>query len=371
MQRTAASIDATEGSRTYDISVVVPTYNRELLLHRTLKSLMSQSAIVRYETIVVDNASDDGTRGVVEALIRQSSDVRYFFEPRRGVSHARNTGTAAARAPIVAFIDDDVEASPSWIATIKQAFDANPAMDCIGGRIVPRWMAPPPSWLTSEFWGAIAIQGPKADTPHVDAEHASPCLMTANFACRRAALEEVGGFAEEYLRDEDRELQLRLWAAGKRGLYVDELVVTAQVPCERLTKRYHRQFFTRAGESHARMQYLERIDKTGRLLRDFPRRATVLATPPYVFRTLFAHAAGLIWTFLTGRWNRAFFHETRLRYFANYIRTRNRVEERSLAELPVDICRVLIPRLTQSIRGTGGRGRGADRPELSKRSLRL
>ena len=204
-------------------------------------------------------------------------------------------------------------------------------------------------WLTSRFWGAIAIQAQKA-TPDVDADHAAPCLMTANFACRRAALEEVGGFATDYLCDEDRELQLRLWAAGKRGLYVDEMLVTAEVPRERLTKCYHRQFFTRVGESHARMRYLERIDKTGRLLREIPRRGTVLGTPPDVFRSLLAHAAGLIWTFMTAQWKRAFFHETRLRYFASYIRTRQREEGRSLAALPADVARVLTSKVTTAIR---------------------
>ena len=176
--------------------------------------------------------------------------------------------------------------------------------------------------------------------------------MTANFACRSAALKEVGGFATDYLRDEDsRSFELRLWAAGKRGLYVDEMLVTAEVPRERLTKCYHRQFFTRAGESHARMRYLERIDKTGRLLREIPRRGTVLGTPPCMcFAASLAHAAGLIWTFTTAQWNRAFFHETRLRYFASYIRTRQREEGRSLAALPADVARVLTSKVTTAIR---------------------
>src|SRR4030095_7522242 len=164
-------------------------------------------------------------RAVVETFIRESPPVRYLFESRRGVSHARNTGIAAARAPIVAFIGDDVEASPTWIATLKQVFDAHPEIDCVGGRIEPRWAAPPPSWLTPMFWGAVALQAERGDTPYVDADHAARCLMTANFSCRRDALEEVGGFSPDYLRDEDRELQLRLWAAGKRGVYIADVLV--------------------------------------------------------------------------------------------------------------------------------------------------
>ena len=221
----------------YDVSVVVPTYNRELLLSRTLESLLHQRAdSVRYEILVVDNNSSDDTRQVVERFANCHPPVRYFYEPRRGVSHARNTGIAAARAPLVAFIDDDVEADPAWVATVKRAFDNHPEIDCIGGKIEPRWATPPPTWLTPMHWGAVALQADKGDTPYVDAEHASPCLLTANFASRRVALEEVGGFSPDFPRSQDRELQLRLWDAGKRGLYVGSLLVTTEVPRERMTK---------------------------------------------------------------------------------------------------------------------------------------
>ena len=174
-----------------DISVVVPTHNRRQLLANTLESLIGQRApSVRYEVLVVDNNSSDDTRDVVETFMQRWTAVRYLFEPRPGVSHARNTGIAAARAPIVAFIDDDVEADPTWVMTIKRAFDDHPDIDCVGGKIEGRWAEQPPAWLNQFHWGAIALQAEKG--PHFDADHASACLLTANFACRRAALEEIG-----------------------------------------------------------------------------------------------------------------------------------------------------------------------------------
>jgi glycosyltransferase involved in cell wall biosynthesis len=329
-----------KSSDLYDVSVVVPTHNRQGLLTKTLESLLDQrTGAVRYELLVVDNNSKDDTRAVVETFVRRWPHLRYFFEPRPGVSHARNTGIAAARAPIIAFIDDDVEASPTWVATIKQVFDAHPEIDCLGGRVDPRWSAPPPRWLTPRFRAVVALQTDKADTPYVDADHATPCLMTANFACRRTALEEVGGFSADYLRGEDRELQLRLWAAGKHGLYVGDVAVTTEVPPDRLTKDYHRQFYTCAGESHSRMQYLDRIDTEGRLLREIPRHTTLLGTPGFIYRSLFVHAASLIWNLATLQRSRAFFHETRLLYFASYIRTRYRQGGYSLRALPGELHR--------------------------------
>ena len=337
-------------SESYDVSVVVPAFNRQLLLGRTLESLLHQSGSVRYEVLVVDNNSTDDTRAVVETFVNRSSNVRYFFEPRPGVSHARNTGIAAARAPLIAFIDDDVEADPTWIGTIKRVFDDHPDIDCIGGRIDARWAAPPPAWLTSNHWGPIALQGKKGDTPYVDANHASPCLMTANFASRRAALDDVGGFSPEFLRDEDRELQLRLWAAGKRGLYVDTVAVTTEVPRERMTKRYHRRFHLRVGDAHARMRYRDRLDRDGRLVPGGVRTATLLGTPGHLYRSLITHAASWVWRILRCDWNSAFFHETRVLYYGSYIWHRYRQQKPALWSVPWEFIRFASALVSNRVR---------------------
>jgi glycosyltransferase involved in cell wall biosynthesis len=303
----------------FDISVVVPTYNREALVTETLESLVRQDAKgVRYEVIVVDNGSTDNTRTAIEPFLRASSDLRYVLEPLRGVSHARNTGARLARAPLIAFIDDDVAAAPDWVATIAGAFAAHPAVDCLGGEIIAQWSAPPPSWLTSQFWGPLALQTAIRPERFVDAERATACLMTANFACRRTALEAVGGFDPGFLRDEDRELQLRLWGAGKRGMFVPEMRVIAGVPSERLSKPYHRAFYLRAGASHARMRYLERVDRHGRLLASPAAGVRVFGAPGFIYRHFLAQVAAWLQATLRGDWDAAFYHETRALYFASY-----------------------------------------------------
>jgi glycosyltransferase involved in cell wall biosynthesis len=335
------------------VSVVVPTHNRARLLARTLESLLDQRAgSIRYEILVVDNNSTDHTRAVVEGFSRRTPWIRYLFEPRPGVSHARNTGTSAARAPILAFIDDDVEADPTWVASIVRTLDEHPEVDCVGGRIQARWRQPPPRWLTPFHWGALALQDAKG--PYVDAENASPCLMTANFVCRRSALEEVGGFSPAFLRDEDRELQLRLWQAGKRGLYAGDLVVTTEVPDERLKKAYHRQFHLRVGASHARMRYLDRLDRDGRLAPQPPARLTLLGTPCFVYRKLAGHVWRWAWSALRLDWNRAFFHETRVRYFVGYIRTRYREEQGRPLAFPAEVQRVVRSRARSWLRRGAG-----------------
>ena len=89
---------------TPDISIVIPTYNRCRQLEPVLEALLAQdTGGATYEVIVVDNNSRDGTRAVVEKAMASDSFglIRYVFEPRQGVSHARNTGVERSRAPIV------------------------------------------------------------------------------------------------------------------------------------------------------------------------------------------------------------------------------------------------------------------------------
>jgi glucosyl-dolichyl phosphate glucuronosyltransferase len=308
------------------VSIVVPTFNRSRLLLRTLQSLAAQVEAPSYEVLVVDNNSSDDTSAVVAAFAREWPLVRYLLERRPGASCARNRGIAESRAAIVGFIDDDVEAEPRWVATIHRTFWREPSVDCIGGRIYARWAAPPPSWFSDRHWGPVALQDKTGVTTTVDADHAVPCLMTANFACRRAALELVGGFSPAYLRDEDRELQLRLWRAGKRGLYVPELAVSTEIPCERLEKRYHRRHRIRVAASHARMQYLDRIDRRGRLVSNAAQGVRVLGVPGFIYRSLFRHVRGWVAAMLRLDRDEGFYHETRVLYHASYVW--HRVRER-------------------------------------------
>ena len=76
------------------VSVVISTHNRAAVLSRALDALLAQTGVA-YEVIAVDNASTDGTAGVIQSMLNTgSAQLRYVCEPRKGLPYARNARRA-------------------------------------------------------------------------------------------------------------------------------------------------------------------------------------------------------------------------------------------------------------------------------------
>ncbi len=299
------------------VSVVISTYNRGELLADAIRSVLAQEpGGPTFELVVVDNNSTDGTRALVDALAREDARVRYVFEGRQGVSYGRNAGVAAARAPIVAFTDDDVRARPDWTRAIARAFAEHPWADFVGGRVLPRWPAPPPAWLTPEHWAPLALVD-YGDAPlRVDA--ARPItLVTCNAAFRRAAFDRVGGFDPRYQHEpgavsacEDHELESRIIRGGGAGLYVPGMVIEAEVQAKRLTRSYHRRWHRDHGR--ALVSLLGPGETFGSDMHPVPLppgRPTLLGAAPWAYRSAAGSALRAAAGWLRARPDEAFRHE--------------------------------------------------------------
>jgi glycosyltransferase involved in cell wall biosynthesis len=103
------------------VSIVVPTYNRAHLIGRALRSALGQCGRDD-EIIVVDDASSDGTEGVVAGF----PGVRYERIGHGGAGRARNTGIALARHPLVGFLDSDDEFVPGTLECKRALMSARP-----------------------------------------------------------------------------------------------------------------------------------------------------------------------------------------------------------------------------------------------------
>jgi len=296
---------------TCDVSVVVPTRNRAQLLRAALTSLLAQrESGVRYEVLVVDNNSTDDTKETV-AAVSDGGKIRYLFEPRKGPSYARNRGVEESTAPIVAFADDDVRVSDSWVEQVYSILHRRADVDCVGGKVLPEWPQEPPAWVTRSHWGPLALADYGPTPIHIDSEHPL-CLLTANMAARRAAIMSVGGFDPRYLRCQDHELQIRLWQAGHKGLYEPELVVTSPVDVERLTKAYVRHWYRQSARYQAKMPV--------RALFDLPGDGQmILNVPRFLYRSLAEELARWTVDSVRRESTNAFLHETRVHHLATYV----------------------------------------------------
>lgn len=184
-------------------SVVVPTCRRHDLLRRCLAAVAAQRLPPsEYEVIVADDANDPSTRARIEALARAARPaIRYVAVTgaAHGPAAARNRGWHAARAPVVAFTDDDTIPDPDWLAAGLAALDG---LDAAWGRIV----VPLPARPTDYERDAAGL--------------ADAGFVTANCFCTRDALARLGGFDERFRAAwrEDSDLFFRLL---ERGMCVD------------------------------------------------------------------------------------------------------------------------------------------------------
>ena len=309
---------------TPDVSVVISTYNRMAQLPGAVEASLSQVAGGAYEIIVVDNNSTDGTREWVQQRCATAAGrLHYVHEPQQGLPFARNAGLAHARAPIIAFTDDDVRVAPGWVNGIRRAFARHPEIDLVGGRVLPKWPETVPGWFSRLQWAPLALQD-KGDQPvRIGPENAAPCLIGASFAFRRSVFDRIGPFDVTYTRAQDREIQMRLWRAGGLGLYDPSIVAWVDVPEDRLTKQYFRFWYTRSGGFASRMRLLDQLDNDGRLVDpDANGGRRLLGCPAHVYRAALGHAAGWLRSALRGDEAAAFYHENRVRYHVAYIRTR-------------------------------------------------
>jgi len=115
------------------ISVVVITRNRAEWLKEALDSLTRQSRKPD-EVVVVDNASEDHTGDVIRAFA-DKLDIKYVYEPVRGIPRARNAGVRNAVGDIIAFIDDDCVADRDWLKYIEIPFVKDPNVGVVGGEV--------------------------------------------------------------------------------------------------------------------------------------------------------------------------------------------------------------------------------------------
>ena len=187
--------EAVYGSRL--ISVVICTRDRPQQLKICLRSLLQQRYPV-FEVIIVDNAPMGDAVRKIAAELMTDRQFGYIVEPRPGLSWARNTGVAIAKGEVIAFLDDDDEADPYWLAGIARGFARDDRIGCVTGSVLPARLDTLAQELRAGRWSS---KGSRIRPHEVLAfRSAEPALPAAAFrsgsehGLHRQALSSIGGF---------------------------------------------------------------------------------------------------------------------------------------------------------------------------------
>ena len=192
----------------YFLTIIIPTFNRCLLLNRALESVYKQS-YSNYEIIVVDDGSTDGTAKMVQ---QNYPKVKYCFQENNGVSSSRNKGLSLATGKWIAFLDSDDEWLPQKLENQFDELKAQP--DCM-------------ICHTEEIWVRNGIRVNQMKKHRKAGGWIFPqclpmCAMSpSSILIHRSVFEDIGGFDVSLPACEDYDLWLRI-TAKYPVLYIEE-----------------------------------------------------------------------------------------------------------------------------------------------------
>ncbi len=218
-----------------DVSIVIPVFNKLELTKNCIKSILKYGSQAAFEIIIVDNGSSDGTRNWLNTEVKTGRIKAVFNKENLGFSRGCNVGADAATGRYIFFMNNDMEATPTWLDPMVTTLDNDPAVGIAGARL----LFPDGS---IQHAGVALRQGNIPDRPKFSGEHiaykmpadspsaALPRYMQlvtgAALMIRQSVFTQIGGFNESYWNgNEDLDLCLKAGQLGWKVVYRPECVI--------------------------------------------------------------------------------------------------------------------------------------------------
>lgn len=189
-------------------SVIIPTYNRKEILHKTLLAISEQSISANnYEVIVIDDGSTDETEEMISQL-KQKFPIHYQYQANSGRASARNKGIKLAKNEIIIFIDSDIVVNQTFVEAHLKKHEEYPTA-IVNGIVVN----------TANF------ENPRSEKFKIT-DHSRASFATGNSSVRKSMLLKAGMFDEDFNQYgwEDLELGHRLLALDLKKVKASDAI---------------------------------------------------------------------------------------------------------------------------------------------------
>lgn len=182
-------------------SVIITTYNRLILLERSINSLFKQTE-QDWEAIIVDDGSSDKTFEFCIDLCKLDNRLKYIYQQNQGTPFARQIGLNIAGGKFITFLDSDDEYSPQHLQLRKRILIENPLIEflyggycVVGSKFVPDLYNPNKLISLDE------------------------CVVGGTFFIRRTAFDRIGGIPKIQYGDDAKLFEL----AKSKGLIIKKV----------------------------------------------------------------------------------------------------------------------------------------------------
>ena len=168
------------------VSIILPTFNRENYLQRSIDSVIAQS-YENWELIIIDDGSSDNTKKLLEPYLVKFSNIKYSYHSNRGAALSMNSGIEKSSGNFITFLGSDDEYLPGHLKLRVDFFNSNGNIDLIHS--------------TAKFIGDEYVKDKNDLSKKI---HLNNCILGGTLFGRSEVFNELSGFNKlEYSPESD------------------------------------------------------------------------------------------------------------------------------------------------------------------------